>query len=259
MPRIPFQVRGLILRSAKEEFLSRGFEGGLPPLHLQESGTDNRRVLQSLLPKGRAVAYGTYDETHQRILASGRKMSLENGFERTNLRDLCAEAGITTGSFYRHFESKEDIFSTFVQPAVDEIKKTFADAEPVCREAVETGDIRRLWMIMDAERLLDYMYRNFDALKLLLKCSDGTKYSDFLNDVVCMEADISLRSLNAARERGFLSAEIPSEPEMHMICHAYVSSIFEAVLHDLSRDVMENYIHTIVKFFTAGAYEVLGL
>ena len=114
-------------------------------------------------------------------------------------------------------------------------------------------------MIMDAERLLDYMYRNFDALKLLLKCSDGTKYSDFLNDVVCMEADISLRSLNAARERGFLSAEIPSEPEMHMICHAYVSSVFEAVLHDLSRDVMENYIHTIVKFFTAGAYEVLGL
>lgn len=27
MPRIPFQVRGLILRSAKEEFLSHGFEG----------------------------------------------------------------------------------------------------------------------------------------------------------------------------------------------------------------------------------------
>jgi AcrR family transcriptional regulator len=44
------------------------------------------------------------------------KMFLENGFERTNLRDLCAEAGITTGSFYRHFTSKEDIFSYFVQP-----------------------------------------------------------------------------------------------------------------------------------------------
>lgn len=27
MPRIPFQVRGLILRSAKEEFLAHGFEG----------------------------------------------------------------------------------------------------------------------------------------------------------------------------------------------------------------------------------------
>ncbi len=205
------------------------------------------------------MAYGTYDDTHQRILASGMKIFLESGFERTNLRDLCADAGVTTGSFYRHFESKEDIFSFFVQPAVDEIKSIFADAEPVCREAVETGDIRRLWMIMDADRLLEYIYRNFDALKLLLKCSDGTKYSGFLNDVVCMETDISLRSLNLAKDRGYLTAELPSEPEMHMICHAYVSSVFEAVLHDLSRDVMENYIHTIVDFFTAGAYAVLGL
>ena len=205
------------------------------------------------------MAYGTYDETHQRILESGMKMFLEKGFERTNLRDLCAEAGVTTGSFYRHFTSKEDIFSFFVQPAVDEIRKIFAEAEPVCREAVETGEIRRLWMIMDADRLLDYIYRHFDALKLLLKCSDGTKYGDFLNDVVRMETDISLRSLNLARKHGYLSAELPSEPEMHMICHAYVSSVFEAVLHDLSRDVMENYIHTIVKFFTAGAYGVLGL
>ena len=205
------------------------------------------------------MAHGTYDETHQRILDSGLEMFLENGFERTNLRDLCAKAGVTTGSFYRHFESKEDIFSFFVQPAVDEIKKDFADAEPVCREAVETGDIRRLWMIMDADRLLDYIYRNFDALKLLLKCSDGTKYSDFLNEVVCMETDISLRSLGMAKERGFISVELPSETEMHMICHAYISSVFEAVLHDLGRKEMEKYIHTIVTFFTAGAYQVLGL
>ena len=28
---------------------------------------------------------------------------------------------------------------------------------------------------------------------------------------------------------------------------------------EFDRENMENYIHTIVKFFTAGAYEVLGL
>ena len=141
------------------------------------------------------MAHGTFENTHQRILESGKKMFLENGFERTNLRDLCARAGITTGSFYRHFESKEDLFSFFVNPAVEEMKKIFADAEPVCREAVENGEIRRLWMIMDAGRLLEYIYRNFDGLKLLLKCSDGTKYSDFLNDVVWMETDIFKRAL----------------------------------------------------------------
>ena len=186
-------------------------------------------------------------------------MFLNNGFERTNLRDLCADAGITTGSLYRHFASKEDLFSYFVEPAVDEIKRDFADAEPLCREAVESGDIRRLWTIMDADRLLDYIYRNFDRLKLLLKCADGTKYDDFLNDVVCMETDITLRSFRMAKELGHITREIPSEPEMHMLCHAYISSVFEAVLHDLSREDMEKYIHTIVTFFTAGAYQLLGL
>ena len=205
------------------------------------------------------MARGTYDDTQRRILDSGLKMFLKNGFERTNLRDLCADAGITTGSLYRHFASKEDLFSYFVEPAVVEIKRDFADAEPLCREAVESGNVRRLWTIMDADRLLDYIYRNFDRLKLLLKCADGTKYADFLNDVVCMETDITLRSFRMAKELGHITGELPSEPEMHLLCHAYISSVFEAVLHDLSREDMEKYIHTIVTFFTAGAYQILGL
>lgn len=205
------------------------------------------------------MAHGTYKGTQERIIKSGLEMFLRNGFERTNLRDLCADAGVTTGSFYRHFGSKEDMFSFFVQPAVDEIRQDFADAERLCAEAVEAGDIRRLWMIMDADRLLDYIYRNFDALKLLLKCSDGTAYSDFLNEIVSLETDISIRYLSMARDRGLISAEIPSVTEMHILCHAYISSVFEAVLHDLSRSEMEKYIHTIVRFFAAGSYEVLGI
>ena len=202
---------------------------------------------------------GTYDETHQKILASGMKMFLENGFERTNLRDMCAAAGITTGSFYRHFDSKEDLFTFFVQPAVDEIRQVFTEAEPLCKEAIEAGDLRRLWSIVDADHFLDYIYRNFDALKLLLKCSDGTRHSGFLNDLVSMEADISMRSLKAAQERGLIQVDLPSEPEMHLLCHAYVSSLLEAVMHDFSREDMDSYVHTIVSFFAAGSYQLLGI
>ena len=202
---------------------------------------------------------GTYDETHKKILESGMKSFLENGFERTNLRDMCADAGITTGSFYRHFAGKEELFTYFVQPAIDEIRKDFTDAQPLCREAVESGHIEKLWTIMDADRFLDYLYRNFDALKLLLKCSDGTKHSDFLHEIVTLETDISLRSLSAAKEHGLIRAELPSEQEMHMLCHAYISSLFEAVIHDFSREDMEKYINTIMSFFEAGSYKILGI
>ena len=133
------------------------------------------------------MAHGTYESTHQRILESGMKMFLQNGYERTNLRDLCADAGITTGSFYRHFEGKEDLFSSFVQPAVDEIRKLFEDAKPICKDIVQCGSIEDLWHVFGAKDILDYIYRHFDALKLLLVCADGTRYSNFQDDVVAWD------------------------------------------------------------------------
>ena len=233
----------------------------LPLDKIEEIRYNDNKVSEHCYLEGEAVnmAHGTYDDTHQKILESGMKMFLANGYERTNLRDLCADAGITTGSLYRHFESKADLFSFFVQPAVDEIRKLFFYVEPLCQEAVEAGDPRALWSIVGADKILDYTYRHFDALKLLLECSDGTQYSSFLNDVVGMEADISMRCFKAAKEQGMISGDLPSEIEMHMISHAYISCLFEAVLHDLNREDMEKYVSTIVEIFTAGAFKILGL
>ena len=188
------------------------------------------------------MARGTYDETHQKILVSGMRMFLENGYERTNLRDLCADAGITTGSFYRHFDSKEALFSYFVQPAVTEITQLFAASETSCENVLEEGQVLKLWDVVSAEALVDLIYRHFD-----------------LNDVVCMEAELSTKFLKEAKAEGMIQAELPSEDEMHMICHAYVSSLFESVMHDFSKDAMLRYIHTMIRFFSGGAKTLLNL
>ena len=50
------------------------------------------------------MATGRYENTHKRILESGKMLFLKDGYERTNLRELCKTAGVTTGAFYRHFE-----------------------------------------------------------------------------------------------------------------------------------------------------------
>ena len=205
------------------------------------------------------MARGTYDDTHRKLLESAMRMFMEYGYERTNLRDLCAEAGITTGSLYRHFDSKEDLFSFLVQPAVDEIRELFAYSEAACEQALSENRVLDLWNIVSAESLVELIYRHFDRLKLLLRCADGTPYSTFVNDVVCMETDISLKALTVAKAKGLIKAELPSEDEMHMICHAYISSLFESVMHDYSKEDMLRYIHTILAFFSGGAKTLLNL
>ena len=52
------------------------------------------------------MANGDFDLTHKKILECGKKIFKEKGFEKANLREICAQAGVTTGAFYGHFEDK---------------------------------------------------------------------------------------------------------------------------------------------------------
>lgn len=45
------------------------------------------------------------------IIEATRPLILSEGYDSLTIRDICANAGITTGMFYRHFVSKDDVLS----------------------------------------------------------------------------------------------------------------------------------------------------
>ena len=47
--------------------------------------------------------------TKERIKRTAEKMFIEKGYVATTLRDITAKAGVTTGAFYKHYGSKEEI------------------------------------------------------------------------------------------------------------------------------------------------------
>jgi AcrR family transcriptional regulator len=50
------------------------------------------------------------EETRARIIEAAIKLFSNQGFNTTSVDDLCAEAGISKGAFYHHFESKQALF-----------------------------------------------------------------------------------------------------------------------------------------------------
>lgn len=48
-------------------------------------------------------------ETEQKILETARQLMRKNGYDAVSIRDICKEAGVTTGAFYHHFRSKEEM------------------------------------------------------------------------------------------------------------------------------------------------------
>ena len=50
-------------------------------------------------------------ETRARIVTSARKLFNRQGFDGVTIGDIMKEAGLTHGGFYRHFESKSDLYA----------------------------------------------------------------------------------------------------------------------------------------------------
>jgi AcrR family transcriptional regulator len=57
---------------------------------------------------GRHSAKG--QETRSRLLVAGKRVFERDGFLRARIADIAAEAGLSHGSFYHYFETKEAIF-----------------------------------------------------------------------------------------------------------------------------------------------------
>lgn len=206
------------------------------------------------------MAKSSYDITHERILESGKSLFLKNGYERTNLRELCKNAGVTTGAFYRHFEDKESLFAALVDSVILGMDTRYDKAKSECLQYIKDDDMDNLWAVSAKvqEDFIHYIYQNHDAFKLLLECAEGTKYQDFMNTIVEKEMKEALALYN------FLDSEkIPYRKvglkEMHMLIHANYACIFETVLHDMTLEEAVNAVKVMTSFFAAGWREVMEI
>ena len=66
-------------------------------------------------------------KTETAILDAALSLMREAGFEAVTVRDICKKAGITTGAFYHHFQSKEELFDKGFAPLDQDMEKVLAD------------------------------------------------------------------------------------------------------------------------------------
>jgi AcrR family transcriptional regulator len=68
-------------------------------------------------------------EPPARLVAAARQLFSRDGFAGVNIADICETAGVATGSFYRHFETKDVIFVAAVRSVIDVVAAEF-DGQP---------------------------------------------------------------------------------------------------------------------------------
>lgn len=60
-------------------------------------------------------------ETKERIFQAAKRILQKNGYENLSIKNICEEAGVSNGSFYHHFKTKDDLLSYYIedQPSMD--------------------------------------------------------------------------------------------------------------------------------------------
>jgi AcrR family transcriptional regulator len=64
----------------------------------------------------------------ERLLAAARHLFGERSYQRTTVADICAGAGLATGSFYACFESKSDILAAIIRQTGTDVRAAQAAA-----------------------------------------------------------------------------------------------------------------------------------
>lgn len=59
--------------------------------------------------------------TKEKIFRAAKNILKKKGYEELSIKNICEEAGVSNGSFYHHFKTKDDLLSYYIeeQPSVN--------------------------------------------------------------------------------------------------------------------------------------------
>lgn len=194
--------------------------------------------------------------SHVRVMAAASEEFLEYGFEKASMRRVGERCGFTAAGLYRHCRDKEDLFEQLVAPAVERIK-AWMDTHLTKYLAAVQDEGNLQWQDSWVDMMREIVYPHMDDYYLLLTCSSGTKYENFLHDLTQTAQERTLRYLPVLREKGLAIREI-SPMEMHLLFSAYVTALFEPVIHRYTLDESMRCLETVEAFFLPGWKALFG-
>ena len=106
--------------------------------------------------------------------------------------------------------------------------------------------------------ILDYAYEHLDEFRLLLCSSAGTKYENFIHDLVEKEISCTHDFLNVLKKLGHDIKSFDPVFE-HIMISGMFSSFFETIIHDMPKEQAIRCAKELHSFYTYGWMGIMNL
>ncbi len=171
------------------------------------------------------------------LVAAARAEFARKGLVGARIEDITAACGLSKGSFYLHFSSKEALFGELVEAFLlviaecDDRRERMMAALLAEHGAITRRDLeehspryRKLLELETAEdlRILEHMWANRDVMGVLLRGAQGTKFEGAIWEITDREIERIKQNFDRFQGENSCRTDIPPEVFGSLIVGTYV-------------------------------------
>lgn len=195
----------------------------------------------------------------EKIIAAAKQEFLEKGYVDASLRTIASAAGTSTNSIYVRFGDKEGLFSAIVEPVLNEMVERFLKIQERFHQMSPDEQAAQMPEYSDGgtAELVDCMYENLDEFRLLLDASYGTRFHNFVDELVRIEVEYTYKYMETV---GYPEkcGDALTEKLLHIVTTSRFESIFEIIRHGMSHSEAEKYIELLSHYHRTGFLAIFG-
>ncbi len=197
------------------------------------------------------------NNTRENILNTAKEHFLKDGLDGASLRNILKDAGLTTGAFYKYYPTKESLFDALIDPYLEHIYSIYDNVLNDFQKLSAEEQTNQMTKSSDdgINQIVDYVYDNYDNFRLLLKCGDSGKFTDFIHNMVEREVNSTIEYIETMRKAETSIPQI-DKSLFHMIATGFFSAVFQIIEHDIDKETAKKNIAQL-KMFQTGGWERL--
>ena len=190
--------------------------------------------------------------TKAKILLAAKQEFFEKGFSRANVRSIAEQAGLTTGALYNLFKNKDTLFDALVKNAFDNFMAVIQhDSSPAESDYnMKSSDLTTIMAVSRTRflNMVDFFFENWDAMKLMICCSQGSSYEHIFDKAIEVVERETLRWLH------YDGVEITRRIQffIHVMVSSHFDNLSEIFYHDLTKQEAIEYVLDFNVYHCAG-------
>lgn len=194
-------------------------------------------------------------ETKKKLLESAKKEFLEKGYMRASLRNICKNAGVTTGALYFFFRDKKALFAALVEEPLQKLyeimnahyQEEITETEMVMEHLTQqdmSGDLET------AKQIVHYMYQYYDEFQLILVKGQGSGYESCVDQFVDITEKHYRRFADQVTEQ--MGIEKMGGYILHWMAHMQIDAFVYMLAHEESEEEAMKSVEAMVQYMVSG-------